>query len=180
MLSNPFNTAGKQTLIRACMPAAFCVDKVRQSFGGDSIQAVEILHQKNSMQGPYVLHIWSSTRVWYWYFWWEIWSSSEVNFWKGIYLELVNFSNKSLNKFFFLWTHFLRCIWKKKTWCTAGMLLCKHGHTCDRPEPWVLSEGGQLTEVLILVYMVACPLWLCATCEYACKVALTSQVGFWK
>lgn len=62
MLSNPLNTAGKQTLLRACMPAALSVEKVRQSFGGNSAKAVQILHQKPYMQGQYVLHIWGSTR----------------------------------------------------------------------------------------------------------------------
>lgn len=125
MLSNPLNTAGKQTLIRACMPAAFCVEKVRRSFWGNSVKAVQILHQKTYMQGPYVLHTWGSTRGWCSHFRWEIWSRSEVNFRKGIYLELLNFSNKSLNKFS-QWTHFLRCFWKRP-WCTARVLLCKHG-----------------------------------------------------
>lgn len=57
MLSNPLNTAGKQTFIRKCMPAAFCVEKVRRPFGRNSVKAVQILHQKTYMQGLYVLHI---------------------------------------------------------------------------------------------------------------------------
>lgn len=46
------------------------------------------------------------------------------------------------------------------------------------PKPRVLSGGGQLTEVLILVYMVAYPLRLCATCKSACK-ADNSDVPSW-
>lgn len=132
MLSNPLNTAGKQTLLRACMPAALCAEKVRRSSGGNPAKALRIRHQKPYMQGLCVLHTWDSTRDWHSHVRWEIWTRSEVNFHKGIYLELQNFSNESLNRF-----SLYKSLYKKH-WEKASVLLAYYYVNmellCDCPE----------------------------------------------
>lgn len=138
--------------------------------GGNSAKAVQTLHQKPYMQGLCVLHYWDSTRGWHSHFRWEIWTRSEVNFHKGIYLELQNFSNKSLKRFS-LSIVFIRSIGQRPVCCKREVIV------------WLPWNPGYSVEVVCWQGCKSWLIWLSIPYGFplqAKQITQRSKADFWK